>query len=1025
MVIGPNGTGKSTIVCAIALGLGGKPDILGRAKELKEFVKKNQNEATIEIELKTKDGSVIVERSFKQNSNTSTWKLDGKSCSEKQVKECIQKLNIQVDNLCQFLPQDKVSEFANLKPESLLVETERAAGDPSLLANHTKLIDLGKKLTELEKTFETDTETLASLQKKQDALQEQVTRLREREKHLQEAKLLQMAIPLRAYDKLKEEFNAIKEKKDQIEKLKRECEEKVKPVGALVARLKMGASKAKDDCREALRTCDQDGLRIVNRVAKDIEASEERERTHEKSVRTAKKLVTDNETRVNQAAATKDQIHRELEQLRLDLERRGLLSGNSSNMENSPEVLEIQQRLQQNLAEINESSRNAQEMLDIKGPVVEEIRGLQASISNIERELSNLQSVGNQKLNQLLKFHENAHRGVLFLRSDHNLQFEKPVFEPICMGINPVAPEYARALEHFIGYGRLTSFVTQTENDYLKLRDYFYDTMKLRVNVVCVQNIRSKFESSLSEQEIARLGFDGVLINYVTGDPVLLSALMQYTPLHETPISFRNPKFNFHRVDNQSSVKNYVQGDYAYNVKGAYGSKSTKSENLKDSQFLKLSVDTERIATLSRNLEQFQTRKADTEAHYKSLEAKEAIIRDRDQELRKLRSELVNKKKDLLNQKRVYDRKAAELDVATNRWESNKIELENAKQRLETVSSQKNKFVHERVKLNLEYAKQQLHVCKLFDQVVGSTLKKIQLEAEYADANLVETNARDQNIEINNAYEKIKAEYDSIRAEAREALERAKSAVPANTSEEDRKEVIKLKETKSLDELQVALAQAKARADLLGNTDASIIVQFERRQKEIENMKEKHEEKEEKIAQDRATIVKIKTVWEPELRILIDRINEQFSLSLQSIGCDGEVKLAKDEDYAMWRIEIFVKFRASERLQILNKHRQSGGERSVTTITYLMALQRLSKAPFRVVDEINQGMDPKNERAVHKQMVEVACQEGSSQYFLITPKLLPDLDYHSKMKVLTIFNGDHQPERFDIEGFIEKKRRMA
>ncbi|KAI9329102.1 P-loop containing nucleoside triphosphate hydrolase protein [Obelidium mucronatum] len=961
MVIGPNGTGKSTIVCAIALGLGGKPDILGRAKELKEFVKKNQNEATIEIELKTKDGSVIVERSFKQNSNTSTWKLD----CEKQVKECIQKLNIQVDNLCQFLPQDKVSEFANLKPESLLVETERAAGDPSLLANHTKLIDLGKKLTELEKTFETDTETLASLQKKQDALQEQVTRLREREKHLQEAKLLQMAIPLRAYDKLKEEFNAIKEKKDQIEKLKRECEEKVKPVGALVARLKMGASKAKDDCREALRTCDQDGLRIVNRVAKDIEASEERERTHEKSVRTAKKLVTDNETRVNQAAATKDQIHRELEQLRLDLERRGLLSGNSSNMENSPEVLEIQQRLQQNLAEINESSRNAQEMLDIKG----------------------------------------TRQECCFSGQDHNLQFEKPVFEPICMGINPVAPEYARALEHFIGYGRLTSFVTQTENDYLKLRDYFYDTMKLRVNVVCVQNIRSKFESSLSEQEIARLGFDGVLINYVTGDPVLLSALMQYTPLHETPISFRNPKFNFHRVDNQSSVKNYVQGDYAYNVKGAYGSKSTKSENLKDSQFLKLSVDTERIATLSRNLEQFQTRKADTEAHYKSLEAKEAIIRDRDQELRKLRSELVNKKKDLLNQKRVYDRKAAELDVATNRWESNKIELENAKQRLETVSSQKNKFVHERVKLNLEYAKQQLHVCKLFDQVVGSTLKKIQLEAEYADANLVETNARDQNIEINNAYEKIKAEYDSIRAEAREALERAKSAVPANTSEEDRKEVIKLKETKSLDELQVALAQAKARADLLGNTDASIIVQFERRQKEIENMKEKHEEKEEKIAQDRATIVKIKTVWEPELRILIDRINEQFSLSLQSIGCDGEVKLAKDEDYAMWRIEIF--------------------ERSVTTITYLMALQRLSKAPFRVVDEINQGMDPKNERAVHKQMVEVACQEGSSQYFLITPKLLPDLDYHSKMKVLTIFNGDHQPERFDIEGFIEKKRRMA
>ncbi|KAJ3140861.1 Structural maintenance of chromosomes protein 5 [Physocladia obscura] len=99
MVIGPNGTGKSTIVCAIALGLGGKPEILGRAKEIKEFVKKNQDMAVIEIELKTKTGSVIIERSFRNNANTSAWKIDGKSCSEKFVKDFIRGLSIQVDNL--------------------------------------------------------------------------------------------------------------------------------------------------------------------------------------------------------------------------------------------------------------------------------------------------------------------------------------------------------------------------------------------------------------------------------------------------------------------------------------------------------------------------------------------------------------------------------------------------------------------------------------------------------------------------------------------------------------------------------------------------------------------------------------------------------------------------------------------------------------------------------------------------------------------------------------------------------------
>ncbi|KAL7447892.1 hypothetical protein ACHAWC_000188, partial [Mediolabrus comicus] len=33
VVVGPNGTGKSTILCAICLGLGGQPPLLGRADD--------------------------------------------------------------------------------------------------------------------------------------------------------------------------------------------------------------------------------------------------------------------------------------------------------------------------------------------------------------------------------------------------------------------------------------------------------------------------------------------------------------------------------------------------------------------------------------------------------------------------------------------------------------------------------------------------------------------------------------------------------------------------------------------------------------------------------------------------------------------------------------------------------------------------------------------------------------------------------------------------------------------------------
>lgn len=115
MVIGPNGTGKSTIVCAIALGLCGKPDLLGRARELQDFIKHGQDRAIIEIHLFHPEKQIVIQRMFEKGSNQSTWKLNGSKTKEAAIKEVVEGLCIQVDNLCQFLPQDRVSGFAQVK----------------------------------------------------------------------------------------------------------------------------------------------------------------------------------------------------------------------------------------------------------------------------------------------------------------------------------------------------------------------------------------------------------------------------------------------------------------------------------------------------------------------------------------------------------------------------------------------------------------------------------------------------------------------------------------------------------------------------------------------------------------------------------------------------------------------------------------------------------------------------------------------------------------------------------------------
>lgn len=173
--------------------------------------------------------------------------------------------------------------------------------------------------------------------------------------------------------------------------------------------------------------------------------------------------------------------------------------------------------------------------------------------------------------------------------------------------------------------------------------------------------------------------------------------------------------------------------------------------------------------------------------------------------------------------------------------------------------------------------------------------------------------------------------------------------------------------------------------------------------------------------------------WRPALGKLVKSIGNRFSEAFDRIGCAGEVRLNDErspvEDYEQYAIEIHVKFRDTEKLQLLTGQRQSGGERSLTTILYLMALTEEARAPFSLVDEINQGMDQRAERVVHNSMVNVTCKEDAAQYFLITPKLLTDLKYDEKMKILCVNNGEWLPEDRGvgnmmgmIEGFVSRAK---
>lgn len=126
-IVGENGSGKSAILTAITLCLGGKATATNRGGSLKNFIKEGCDRASLSVKLKNQGDdayradlygdSIIVERTFSK-SGTSGFKVksaEGQIISTKksEVDEVVEFYALQVDNPLNILSQDNARQFLN------------------------------------------------------------------------------------------------------------------------------------------------------------------------------------------------------------------------------------------------------------------------------------------------------------------------------------------------------------------------------------------------------------------------------------------------------------------------------------------------------------------------------------------------------------------------------------------------------------------------------------------------------------------------------------------------------------------------------------------------------------------------------------------------------------------------------------------------------------------------------------------------------------------------------------------------
>jgi chromosome segregation ATPase len=627
MVIGPNGTGKSTLVCAICLGLGWDAKNLGRAKDVGEFVKHGAAEATIEIELAASEehnANPVVKRIIRKEGNKSAFFINGRPSNQKEVVRLAKSFNIQIDNLCQFLPQDRVVEFAGLSPVALLKETLRAAAPEQMVAWHEELIELrmNEKRIEAEQTAEDA--ALKQLNNRQNATREDVERWHQRQEFLTKSKNLERCRPIIETNLLMKEYTALKQERKAAERE--------------LVQLNADAAPA----RRA-----QEEMAAYRETVKSVR--NQRNMSLEKVKKRAEKHVADMKAEQTKIADVASQIQGEREgekQRRQELKRlEGVIANIDRSIAEEPvEVDEVGYR--QRRAEFQERKMNGmRQMRELKDEVdgigrkATELRQLVQRKTN-ERALLDTQS--GQQANLLKSVSPDTYRGWDWIQQNRDkLQLKGEIHGPPILTCSVEDPRYADMVESQIAsLGDATAITFTNGDDQRQISEALLGANGLRLHQVTFRVIRQPlayYRSPVTREELQELGFEGWALDHIHGPEPVLAMLCEYAHMHRTAYSSNRLSAQQHDAVINSPISSWIAGPDKFRVtkRREYGMSSTRVSAVTKARFFTdQPVDNEKKHQLETEILQAKDAVAELKKRHDAGAEQLAKLRDEQHELK-------------------------------------------------------------------------------------------------------------------------------------------------------------------------------------------------------------------------------------------------------------------------------------------------------------------------------------------------------------------------------------------------------
>lgn len=993
-VVGENGSGKSAVLTALTLCLGGKASDTNRGGSMKSFIKEGRDHGFLRVKVKNAGtdayhpdvygDSITIERHFAK-SGASGFKIiseRGKVISTKkqEVEEISEWYALQMGNPLTVLSQDNARQFLNSATPAQKYKYFVSGVQLEQLDNDYKMsVDTLDRTESLRGDLTTKVESIKKEMEQAERLSETAqknTTLREKSRHYRNQLVWSQVVE---QERALEQRNADLVTRDgRIADVEQECEDMTRALAEVEEKLERvkavreALNGERDLLTEKIKAAEaafgsaKNDLTEVHREERDAHT---RLKNLRQEIKACEAKISSEEQRLGEstggARAAKEAEHEE---------------ASREAQEITDKITLFNQQLPELQAEVGtaqQESKRQKQFIEAKRQAIVET---ESSLRDLQKNTTSKYSGYDQDMINLVKEVE-RHTG-----------FESKPVGPLGAHIKLLRPEWSGIMEKTLGEA-LNAFVVRSKRDQSLLSSLIRKRGMKRAPPVYIA-YGGRFDTRSQEPDAK---FDTILRILEFEDDIIRSQLIINSQIEKIILIPDRVEAEAVMVDNDGPPRNVSacicfhdgrgkrgQGLRLTNRNGTIGTSpmvpTGQRPRMQADSGGQLAVVKENARLLALELRDLN---AEDRAATENLKKCEAKVVSHRREIKEMERELRHKQADM-------EKISTELDSfegVDDRLISLRTELEGKRAEEEQLGIQYGNMnltkadlsrVAEQKKRSLEEARRE---GETYDERVIKAQNKVESHESMRRIAVSKKNASFENADIERAERaRAEAKRDQKAAEVEEFIEKAQELAPVRVhiGEGETYQSIEAKYQKISEQLA-------ARERRQGATDQEIFDRAAEARQTYQDVLLHTEDVDMTIAALKISIGGRLHMWRSFQRQISARIRTQFNYLLSERGFRGRIDLQHKEKLVTLHIEPDNTKKSGNGRDTKTL---SGGEKSFSSICMLLSIWEAIGSPIRCLDEFDVFMDNVNRAISTKMLVDVARRSVSRQYILITPNAI-------------------------------------